>query len=39
MPTIDADAHVMRRLGDEGSLPAASVTKILDTNPSAFYGL
>ncbi len=33
------EIHVMTRLVEEGGLPAASVTKILDTNPSAFYGL
>jgi predicted TIM-barrel fold metal-dependent hydrolase len=36
---VAVEIEVIKRLGADGSIPAASVTKILETNPSRLYAI
>ncbi len=36
---VAVEIEVIRRLGEDGGIKASSVEKILQTNPSALYGI
>jgi predicted TIM-barrel fold metal-dependent hydrolase len=36
---LTVEIEVIKRLGEDGNIPASSVEKILETNPSNLYGI